>query len=205
MQKPLKSITSGDEKRRRIFRHLKSWLKNDAECQGLWKFLYLSVILMMAWECEIGMNEWKGKKMSGKKWGWAPHWIPKHTRWEQGAELNHAQIKVEVLCNVKGTKRWKKGKKSRFGKSLTKNQWMKGRINSYERLFFFGDYQNEIERRKSTRNIKKVNRQIRLLFGIVFLLSSLVEKIRTHTKKNYISRHINPTCLPRLTYLYQLH
>lgn len=36
--------------------------------------------------------------------GWAPHRTPNGTerthKMEQGAELNHAQIKVEVLCNV---------------------------------------------------------------------------------------------------------
>lgn len=36
--------------------------------------------------------------------GWAPHRTPNGTerthKMEQGVELNHAQIKVEVLCNV---------------------------------------------------------------------------------------------------------
>lgn len=47
---------------------------------------------------------------------------------EHRAELNHAQIKVEALCNVKGTGEDEEKKAASERRSLTKNQWMKGEI-----------------------------------------------------------------------------
>lgn len=108
---------------------------------------------------------------------------------EQRAELNHAQIKVETLCNVKGGK-MKKMLPSRLGKSLTKNQWMKGKIPAA----LVRDYQMNIKGEQPTQNIKKVNRRIRLLFLLSscwILAGERLEKV----EQNYISSQ--PTCLYR--------
>lgn len=77
-------------------------LEENAKCHGLWKFVSQSFWSWRRKECEGG------------------HLTERTHKMEQGVELNHAQIKVEVLCNVE---RWKKKSyRSRFSQSRTKNQ-----------------------------------------------------------------------------------
>lgn len=126
-----KAPTSGDEDEK--IKHFpkdisNNILPNDMECQGLWKFASLQA---SRFDVFFGGEEMRIVEEEVRV---GTNWIAMYTRWNKQAGFNHAQIKVEVLCNVNETKMKKPPRKS-----LTRNQWMKGEIPTA----MFWDYQNE--------------------------------------------------------------
>lgn len=110
-------------------------------------------------------------------------WITKRThKMEQGAEFNHAQIKVEALCNVKRWKRSRCWAASNTEKSHQKS--MDERQNSFGVSLGLSKWRREWSRAYK-QNIKKVNRQ-----ASAFLLSPRW-KIFSVSRFPQISRTIN--------------
>lgn len=103
--------------------------------------------------------------------------ITKRThKMEQGAGFNHAQIKVEALCNVKDEKRSRCRAASNTEKSHQKS--MDERRNSYSACL--GLSECVLKKRMEgayTRNIKKVNRRARLLFRFISTLREIRESL----------------------------
>lgn len=98
---------------------------------------------------------------------------------EQGAELNHAQIKVEALCK-NGKMKKSRAASEKKGRSRTKNQWMKGEIPTA----FVWDYQNEYKREAYTEYQEGESPKKGFCFGEC---CSWVEKIKAKVETAFIS------------------